>query len=136
MLKLSMFIKACLTSYLSPLSSWSLSFFPSLLEALLRGRISALFSSFSDVSPPSLLFPLLGVPWVSHHLVTSFYPSPLYTEPSLGLTGLWLCSVPNQTAPNAENSMFILFYFFTHLHNSQTSHARRWAFCLALFCCI
>lgn len=31
-------------------------------------------------------------------------------------------------APNAENSMFILFYFFTHLHNSLTSHARRWAF--------
>lgn len=63
-------------------------------------------------------------------------PAPLCPEPSLCLTGPWLCSLPNQTAPNAENSMFILFYFFTHLHNSPTSHARRWAFCLVLFCCI
>lgn len=63
-------------------------------------------------------------------------PSPLCPEPSLHLTGPWLCSVSNQTAPNAENSMFILFYFFTHLHNFLTSHARHWAFCLVLFCCI
>lgn len=46
-----------------------------------------------------------------------------YVSPALG-------SAPRliKQAPNAENSMFILFYFFTHLHNSLTSHARRWAF--------